>query len=396
MKLIKLSIRKKEIILALGAESAGVFAVFKNGNIFVSENFGDLLAENNFLKYKKAVLDYFKKEKIKPDVILTDLHPLYRTTILGEELAQKYQIPQMKVQHHIAHIFSAISDRILLPATHYPLPTDFTGIAMDGTGYGLDGNIWGGEVFKFKVKSLKLKVMERIGSLEEQAMIGGDLAVREPARMQIAILAKITNYPVKYSARRNLTGQANLKIQKDFIYQFVKRFYSRNEFEVLYNQMEQNFNCQKTTSTGRVLDAVSVLLGFAGNERSFKHEAVKLLEANSTVPYNDLNLRFKIYDLRIILNTAHLFKYLIKNIHKDKRRLAATAQLYIAKGLYEITRLQPTTYNLQPIFAAGGLSNNKIISGYLEKRGVYVSKKIPRGDEGVAVGQIVYYLLNNF
>ncbi|MBU4580227.1 hypothetical protein KKB43_04385 [Patescibacteria group bacterium] len=398
MKLIKLPIRKKEIILALGAESAGVFAVFKNGNIFVSENFGDLLAENNFLKYKKAVLDYFKKEKIKPDVILTDLHPLYRTTILGEELAQKYQIPQMKVQHHIAHIFSAVSDRILLPTTHYPLPTDFTGIAMDGTGYGLDGNIWGGEVFKFKVKSLKLKVMERIGSLEEQAMIGGDLAVREPARMIIAILAKIPNpksqIPIK-SQTLNSKQILIYKYRKDFIYQFVKRFYSRNEFEVLYNQMEQNFNCQKTTSTGRVLDAVSVLLGFAGNERSFKHEAVKLLEANSTVPYNDLDLRFKIYDLRIILNTAHLFKYLIKNIHKDKRRLAATAQLYIAKGLYEITRLQPTTYNLQPIFAAGGMTNNKIISAYLENHGVYLSKKIPRGDEGIAFGQAVYYCIRD-
>ncbi len=457
MELFKQLFIKKETILALGAESAGVFSVYLNGGIFISENFGDLLDESNFLKYKKAVLGYFppkadqpragQKEKIKPDVVLSDLHPLYKTTIFAEEIAGKYNIPHIKIQHHIAHIFSAVGDQVInndktqnnknchsersrsevknpvfcakftgsfafAQDDKQKASNTFFGIAMDGTGYGLDGNIWGGEIFRIsndkfqmtnQIQNLKSKIeikknnfyIERIGSLEEQIMIGGDLAVKEPARMLIAILAKIPNPPVKYSARRNLTGQANLKAQKDFIYKYVKKFYTRNELEVLYNQLEQNFNCQTTTSTGRVLDAVSVLLGFAGNERRYKHEAARKLEENSSEPY-ELESRIMNYESRKVLNTTYLFEYLIKNIKRDKKRLAATAQLYIAKGLSEIIKKIPNTKYQIPntVFAAAGMINNKIIAEYLDKQGIYLSKKIPRGDEGIVVGQIVYYLLN--
>lgn len=370
-------IRKKVIILALGAESAGVFSVYMNGKMFISESFGDLLDEDNFLKYKKVILEYLKKEKIKPDIILTDLHPLFNSTILGAELAKKFKAKHVKVQHHIAHIFSSVGDKImyntspslkLRRTSKYKISDTFAGIAMDGTGYGLDENIWGGEVFHFNFKNKKHSI-ERIGSLEEQIMIGGDLAVKEPARMLISILAKF--------------------MPKNSIYEYVKKYYSKNEFEALYNQMEQNFNCQTTTSAGRILDGVSVLLGFAGNERNYKHEAVKKMEQNSGVPYNDLEIKIIDQRSRQVLDTSHLFKYLIKNINKDKKRLAATAQLYAAKGLYRIAEEYESKAD---IFAAGGMANNKIISAYLGYHGVFLAKKIPRGDEGIAVGQIIYCL----
>lgn len=432
---------KKNIrILALGAESAGVFAIYKNGDIFVSENFGDLLEEANFLKYKKAVLSYLKKEKVNLDVILTDLHPLFKTMAFGQDLAEKYRIPHIKVQHHIAHVFSSVGDKII-HNTKYMIPNTFTGIAMDGTGYGLDGNIWGGEVFRIKILNPKIQIPNksqnpnskiqilRIGSLEEQIMIGGDLAIKEPARMLVAIFAKSKDQNPKTKAINQ-----NLKIikTKNDIYLYVKKFYTRNEFELLYNQLEQGFNCQITTSAGRILDAVSVLLGYAGNERKFKHEATKLLEKNSTKPYNDLESRITNHESRKVLDTTYLFEYLLKNIKRDKKRLAATAQLYIARGFYKIVKnAQNTKYQIPNTYLAGGMANNKIISSYLEKRGVYpntqkaptvkpwiidglksrgskegqghtrmgvgvyLSKKIPRGDEGIAVGQIVYYLLNN-
>jgi len=480
MESIKLPFKKKEVILALGAESAGVFAVYKNGSIFVSENFGDLLDEINFLKYKKAVLNYLKKEKT--NIILTDWHPLYKTTIFGEELAGKIKAKHIKIQHHIAHIFSAVGDKIVNtdktqsilcchsercrsgmknPVTitnNNPhlnstgsfafaqddkliLPNTFFGLAMDGTGYGLDGNIWGGEAlqitnYKLQITNKTQKInskneITRIGSLEEQIMIGGDLAAREPARMLIAILVKIKNQKSKI---KNAIQNSKVNNQKEFIFSFVKKFYARNEFEALYNQMDQNFNCQITTSAGRILDAVAVLLGFAVNERNYKHEAAKKLEENSSEPYS---LEPKIISSviaselpagdergnpaddamnsglprrpeysgrrgndsggqRWILQTTPLFEYLIKNIHKDKKRLAATAQLYIAKGLREIIKNHNLKFMIHDscLFAAGGLSNNKIISDYLEKQGVYLSKKIPRGDEGMAFGQIVYYLLS--
>jgi len=387
-------------ILSLGAESAGRFCFYNNGDVFMSPYFGDILDYNNFKNYHKAILKYTKSNK--PDLILTDLHPVYNSTVLGEELSKKMKVQHLKVQHHLAHIFSSIGDR-LLQTVSYELPAIFYGIAMDGTGYGFDGNIWGGEVFKITNNGLQISgeppktinekdnlMIERIGSLEEQTMIGGDLAVEEPARMLIAITAKITN---RGSAVANKHSEKTEAIQ--YIYSHVKDFYSRNELELLYNQLEQNFNCQITTSAGRIFDAVSVLLAFSGNERHFKHEAAKLLEKKSSVAYDNCDLQFTSYHSRTVLSTTHLFEYLLKNIRKDKKRLAATAQLYIAKGLYKIIQTdQGAKFHAPDIYFAGGMADNSIISSYMENRNIYLSKKIPRGDEGIAFGQIIYYLLN--
>ena len=408
-EILNFPIKKKMCILSLGAESVGRFCFYDNGKIYISENFGDILDVKNLVNFNKAILKEIKNNK--PDVLLTDLHPLYHSTIFGEELAKKLKIPQTKIQHHIAHIFSAVGDNIIriknqesrIKNLSLVIPKEFYGIASDGTGYGYDKNIWGGEVFQVKNEKRKTKstnlVISRIGSLEEQIMIGGDLAVKEPARMIIAILDRIMNQ------------RSGIIKTKSDIYNYVKKFYTKNEFELLYNQLQQNFNCQKTTSTGRILDAVSVLLGFAKNERRSKHEATKLLEENSTLPYKDYELRIKNYKSRKIIDTTYLFEYLLKNIHKDKKRLAATAQEYIARGFYEIIRkcaketrfpignrvsdIPDSRFQIPDSFLAGGMAKNKIMSSYLEKKGTYTSKKIPRGDEGIAFGQIMYYLTNN-
>lgn len=347
---------KKISILSLGAESEGNFSIYHNGEIYFSENFGDLLNDNNFKKFQKTVLGFLKKELIKPAVILTDLHPLYKTTLWGQELAKQLKAKPIAVQHHVAHIFSAMGEN---PTK---TKTDIYGIALDGTGYGLDGKIWGGEILKIS----KAKI-EKIGGLENQTMIGGDLAVKEPARMLMAILSKSNN--------------------KERIYGFIKKFYTRNQFELLYNQLQQNFNCQETSSTGRVLDAASILLELCINKRKYKHEPTLLLEKNSTKPYSDLRPTIKDHTLL----TTPLFEYLIKNLHKNKKRLAATAQRYIAQGLYEVLHKSKA----KKIYFSGGLANNKIIYEYLASKGAIANQKIPRGDAGISFGQLSYYMLTN-
>jgi hydrogenase maturation protein HypF len=366
----------KSVILALGAESAGSFSVFTNTplikgarGIFFSDDFGDLLDDNNYKKFQKAVLEFLRKNKIKPDIILTDLHPLYKTTILGAELAKKYKAKHIQVQHHLAHIFSAIGEKQIIENCKLKIENCF-GIALDGTGYGLDGKIWGGEIFKISPLIKGVGGINRIGHLENQIMIGGDLAIHEPARMLISILSKFQ--------------------KKEAIYKYLKKYYTKNQFELLYNQLQNNFNCQETSSTGRILDAVSLLLDFCKNKRNYKHEPIELLEKNSTKPYK-LPPLIKgargIYTLR----TTPLFEYLIKNLHKDKRRLAATAQLYIAKGIYKI--IENCKLKIDNCFVSGGISNNKIISSFLESKDFYTNKKFPRGDAGISFGQIIYYLL---
>ena len=427
-------IKGTKTILALGAESAGNFSVFFNpptpflkrgaeksppskggrGGLYFSQNFGDLLDDKNFVKFQKFVLDFLKKNKIKPDIILTDLHPEYRTTLWGEKLSKKFSAEHIKVQHHHAHIFSAIGEQYL-QTTNYKLQANTIGIALDGTGYGLDGKIWGGEVFGCRMSDVGCRI-KRVGHLENQIMIGGDLAVKEPARMLISILSNLktkkqTDTPILQSMGVSVDNEERVangqngntcisesmqvfqnKVDKEYIYEFVKRYYSRNQFEMLYNQLQQNFNCVETSSAGRVLDAVSILLGFCGNKRNYKHEPIDLLEKNSSLPYR-ISSKLKMQNSKLILETMPLFEYLIKNLHKDKKRLAATAQIYIAEGLYEIAKKQKSEKaKKQKIFLAGGLGNNKIISKYLESNGIIINKKIPRGDAGISFGQVIYFL----
>lgn len=398
MQLFKLPTKNSEIILALGAESAGNFSIFSKNIIHYSSNYGDLSQKNNFHHYKKELLTYLKKNNLKPNIILTDLHPYFHTTQLGQQLAKKFKAQHLKIQHHYAHLFSSIGDK-LIHNQSYKIPDRIYGIILDGTGYGLDEKIWGGEIFQLKIqpclpagRNSKLKVLNRIGSLENQKMLGGELAIREPARMLISILSNF--------------------LSEDEIYAFVKKYYTQNEFKILSKQLQQNFNCPETSSAGRILDSVSLLLGFTKNERAIKHQATILLEKNSTKPFLNLkpvilknseksiplenyklkiDSKFKIQNSKFILQTTPLFKYLIKNLKKDKQRLAATAQRYIAQGLMEIIKLDAKKDNL-PIFISGGISKNKIVSQYLVKHGAYQNKKISPGDEGLSFGQIIYYL----
>ncbi len=421
--------KDKQVILALGAESSGNFSAFKDGKIYFSEDFNDLQEITSFQNYKRELNKFLKRHAIIPDVILSDLHPLFSTTQLAKDFAKKHKAEHVPVQHHLAHIFSAVGDEFI-HNTLYKIHDTIIGVACDGTGFGFDEKIWGGEVFKIsnfqfppqrdkpgakisnKIQKSKIEI-DRIGHLENQMLIGGEMAINEPARMLISILAKITRYklqiPNKSKIKKSKTSSSAERSQEYFVYDFVKKYYSENEFEVLWNQLNQDFNCLETSSTARVLDAVSVLLGFSKNERSGKHGPIKLLEENSTKPYSlkpivEFNENKKIW----IIKTTPLFKYLIKNLHKDKGRLAATAQKYIADGLIEIiSQCHPEFISRSgsgeilkrvqhdSVFFAGGMANNKIISQIFEKEGVYMNKKIPRGDAGISVGQIFYYLLAN-
>jgi hydrogenase maturation protein HypF len=393
------SVSKK--ILALGAESAGNFTILFKGKIFRSPDFGNLQKEVNFKAFQKAVLAFLKKENFQPDIILTDLHPHMHTTLWGQKLCKKFQAKHIQVQHHHAHIFSALGEYIKISNFQFPtseqIQKTFYGIALDGTGYGPDEKIWGGECFAIsneflnpnnKTSNKKIKI-ERIGHLENQILLGGELAIQEPARMLISILAKF--------------------LSKKEIYARVKKYYSHNEFEILYNQLQQNFNCLETSSAGRILDAVSILLGFCKNKRNYKHEAIDLLEKNSSKPYVDIKPKIetvkspsilneipmiKYQNKFYILNTTYLFEYLIKNLYKDKKRLATTAQHYIVKGLSKIIKLHAKNHSPQT-FIAGGITNNKIIYEYLISMGAYANQKIPRGDAGISFGQIWWWNILN-
>jgi len=370
MKEYTIPIKNKRSILALGPESAGNFCFYGNGKICYQSDLGDLFEEENFQYYKNALFNFLNKKSLKPDIICTDLHPEYKTTELGKILRQKYNCRLVKVQHHVAHIYSVLFDQIILSSISKPLPKKFIGIAADGTGYGLDGNIWGGEVFNFEIRNSKLEI-KRVGHLENQLLCGGDLAIKEPARMLLSILLRIK--------------PAN-ELKSIF-----SPFYTEQEFNTLVKMCEQKFNSMEASSTGRVLDAASVLLGFCGNERKYKHEPIELLENNSADPFEvepqiTEKLKNKKTEKHYMLQTSYLFKWLLDNLDKDKTRLAATAQKYIMDGLIQIAKSFDS--NL-PIYFGGGMANNKIMSEIAEKNGIIMPENVERGDYALSLGQFM-------
>ncbi|HUT21833.1 MAG TPA: hypothetical protein VMX18_00310 [Candidatus Bipolaricaulota bacterium] len=407
IKEFDLLLAEKKNVLALGPESAGNFSVYINGKVYYCSDFGDLLEEERFDVYKKALFELIDRNNLIPDIIRVDLHPAYKTSKLGEELALKFNCRLERVQHHIAHVYSAVFDQfagyestkdlpILRKQGEYEstntlrirrkhgdmtLPTKFLGIACDGTGLGLDGKIWGGEVFQYQISNIKNK-LTRIGHLENQLLCGGDAAIKEPARMLLSILLNIKK-PAE-------------------VWPIFSAFYTEQQFDTLVKMREQKFNSLETSSAGRVLDAVSVLLGFCGNERKYKHEPIDLLEKNSTQPFELepviteeqrnketeeqwSNGAMKQY----VLNTSYLFEWLLENLDKDKGRLAATVQKYIIEGLIEIAKR--TDPNL-PIYFSGGMANNRIMSQIAMNNGLIMAENIDRGDNALSLGQLTLFL----
>ncbi|MFH0854216.1 MAG: hypothetical protein V1891_01860 [bacterium] len=396
----KFNFSKNNSILALGSEFDTRLAFYCDGEIIFSENIGNLADDE--ARYEKFVCDFLgccgrraneSSAASMPCVIITDLHPLYTSRKVGEKLAKKWKAKHLTAQHHIAHIFSAFGDYQMFNDRYEMLNNIFYGIACDGTGYGLDGNIWGGEVFKchFERSMAELSgyfargqyLIKRIGHLENHYLIGGELAVEEPARMLISILSEF--------------------LSKQEVFKYVKRYYSENEFNVLSNQLEKKFNCLLSSSAGRVLDAVSILLGFCENKRKYKHYPIKMMEDRSAVldnalPYISCEIT-KNTNGEYVLNIINLFKYLIDNLKKiDKHKLGFAAQRYIIEGLYGIVKRYDMGVGKRilddcsqcKIVLSGGLATNKTIKEFSKDNNIYISKKIPSGDEGIALGQIIY------
>jgi hydrogenase maturation protein HypF len=320
-------VESEKKMLSLGAEMGNTFCFYQKGKANLSSFIGTTSSQEVFEKHKKMANSFLESEKIVPDVILCDLHPEYNTYVFAKELSERKGIPLERVQHHKAHAYSVAGEHNL---------TDFTAIVCDGLGFGEDGNIWGGEVFHNS---------ERIGHLEEQYQLGGDSATRYPAKMLFSILRKF------------LTKEETKK--------HLRSFFSDKQLTVLDKQLSEKFNSPITTSCGRILDAASFLLGFC-SERTYDGRPAMVLEANSTNPFE-----LKPIIKNNVLKTTPLFEFLVNNIQRDKKRLAATVQQYLAEGMYEIA----SQYE-KPIVFSGGCAYNRIMSSYLIKKGVLVNEKV--------------------
>jgi hydrogenase maturation protein HypF len=339
--------------IAVGAELNNIICTAKKNKCYLSQYIGDTSKYETYNFLKDAVMKFIYLTRLKPRIIACDLHPGYNSTIFAKELAHMYNAKLIQIQHHQAHVASVAAEHNI---------TDYAGIAMDGLGYGDDGRLWGGEIFSVR----KGNTFTRVGHLEEQPLLGGDSATIYPKKMLFGILSKI------------LTEKELLKF----------RLFDEKESRIYFKILHNNFNVQRTTSTGRILDAVSTLLGLC-EKRTYDGRPAMILESIATMPL-EFEPVFSRGQGKTILMTTPLFDFLLKNKEK-KGKLAATAQMYIAKGLYEIARTALKKKDM-PIVFSGGVAYNRMISEFMLQHDVLVNREIPTGDGGICYGQA--YLAN--
>jgi len=342
--------------VAVGTELNNIICTTKKNKCYLSQYIGDTSKYETYNFLKDTVMKFIYLTRLKPQIIACDLHPSYNSTMFAKELATMYDAKLIQIQHHQAHVASAAAEHKI---------TDYMGIAMDGLGYGDDGKLWGGEIFSVR----KGNAFTRIGHLEEQPQLGGDSATIYPKKMLFGILSKI------------LTEKELLKL----------RLFDEKESRLYLQILHNNFNVQHTTSTGRVLDAVSALLGFC-EKRTYDGRPAMILESMATTPL-EFEPVFSQEQGKTILMTTPLFDYLLRN-KEEKGKLAATAQMYIAKGLFEIAKKALTKKDM-PIVFSGGVAYNRMISGFMLQQGVLVNRELPAGDGSICYGQAYLANMNN-
>ncbi len=344
---------KVKNILALGAEENVTACFLKDKYAFLTQHIGNLVHYETFEFLKEAVEHFSKILKFKPDAVACDLHPDFITSRYAEELSRNINI--FRIQHHHAHVAKAMAENSLDEAI---------GIAIDGFGYGEDKNAWGGEIIYSTIDEYK-----RLGHLRYYPMPGGDLATKYPLRMLCGILGE--------------------KI-KDFVYE-RKEFFPRGEeeIELVFRQRNKSI---KTSSCGRVLDAVSALLDVC-HIMGYEGEPAMKLESLARNGKDVLGIEPVIKNG--IIETKEIFVNILDNMKKSKKDLAYSAEQYLANSFAILAMEKADEFDARNIVIAGGCAYNEHIVTEVEKKlnkegyKFFINSELPCGDGGVSFGQAI-------
>ncbi|MDP3790983.1 MAG: hypothetical protein Q8R38_02945 [Candidatus Omnitrophota bacterium] len=351
MKSIRLPFEVKSAILACGADLKGAFALAKGDKAYLFDGFGDLSELDNFTRYINAIAVAQKELKISPKIIACDLHPGYFSTQFAKSLQPKaYSLKLCKVQHHEAHIASAIIDN--------NIKGDVFGVAFDGTGYGLDGNIWGGEFFVGGLKSLK-----RIAHLEYIPMPGGDACIKEPWRMAASYLYYIF-------------GDGFLKLKIDFV-----KSIDKIKWAVLKNMIDKRINSPLTSGMGRLFDAAGSLVlnkPIANFEAELPIELEKIAEKGVDDSYDSDN-------------SAGIIKAVVRDVGKNVPASTISAKFHnsIANMIVAVAKKS----KIKQVVLSGGVFQNRYLMSrtvkMLNKNNfkVYTHLNVETNDSGIPIGQ---------
>jgi len=346
--------------LSVGAELKNTFCYSKGEYAFISHHIGDLKNFETYQAFLEGVDHYSRIFKITPQRIACDLHPEYLSTKFAVEYADHNQIPLMRIQHHHAHLASCLADN------HYVSDTPVIGMIFDGTGYGTDGNIWGGEVLIGNNRGFK-----RAYHLEEMPLPGGDQAIMHPNRIAIAYLIK----------NNLLLNQMLAPLQTT----------DPDELEILVKQLKSRINTPLTTSMGRLFDAVASLIGI---RQSINYEAQAAIELEQIIEPNIEDAYPVDLDANVI-RVKGLLEELISDLIKliPAGVIATKFHNSVVEMVLKIAKQIRAQEGVDTVALSGGVWQNL----YLLKKTILLLRtegftvlfhyQVPANDGGISLGQ---------
>jgi len=347
--------------VALGAYLDNAGAVAFEKKVVPTQYVGDVDNLEN-AEFLLSALDFLMKSyRVKPQIVASDKHPGYVTTELAAKLSGELGIPHVKVQHHHAHVVSAMASRNLFK------DDEVVGIALDGVGYGDDGMIWGGEVLLASYAGYR-----RVGHLEYLPLPGGDRSTLYPARIAAAALA------AKLGPEEALRVCLSLGLERS-----LPRGVRELELAV-----RASARPPFSSSTGRFLDAVSALLGVC-DVRTYEGEPAIKLEAAARGGQLVEELKLEV-EGGVVLTSELLLRLLELRSRYSVRDLSYTIQVRLGEALGRLVEDELGDLKLPVVVSGGAAVNDYIVRGLRSVlRNVLLPQGIPAGDGGLAVGQAV-------
>jgi hydrogenase maturation protein HypF len=361
---IRLKEKSKRCVVGLGGELNNTSCVLLDDKAFISQHIGDVenIETRSFLQEATSHLQHLIN--CHAETVACDLHPKFTTTNLAKEMAELDGSPLVQVQHHHAHAAALMAEHGL---------DEIVSVVCDGYGYGTDGEAWGGEVLLCTRESAEFK---RLGHLEPQPLLGGDLASRYPVRIAAGMLDK-----------------AGVNVE-DWLTKNSRHLpYKETEAKLILNQLKKGIDTVETTSCGRVLDAVAAVLGIC-YERSYEGESAMKLESTALLGKYTLNLKIILHG--DVLDTTSMLSAIYQNKGKiSTADLAYSAHAYLAKGLAFLAVQKASEQGVKAVGFSGGAACNQILAQLMretvEGAGLrfFVHEAVPAGDGGISFGQVV-------
>jgi hydrogenase maturation protein HypF len=372
-------------LLAVGGHLKSVFTLARGYFAYQSQHLGDLENLTGLDFYEESLAHLMRTFEIEPESVVRDMHPSYLSSTWADRWAAAHSLPVIQVQHHHAHIVACMAE--------HRLEGPVIGLSLDGTGFGTDGNIWGGEVL-----IARLEGFERFAHLEYVPMPGGDAAVREPWRMAFGHL-RAAGFSLEEAAR--MTGA------------------TAREARVIERMIERGLNTPLTSSCGRLFDAIAAVVlprravdyeaqaaieleGIAIDEPDTSGYSFELAENECVVTGHEFTraeMGFKgrgaLAPVGNTIRVAAMWKDLVANLRAGKSPALIAARFHagLANAFLDAAKRVRSATSIRQAVLSGGCMHNRrlarLLREGLQEEGfeVFQHRQVSPGDGGLSYGQ---------